>query len=55
MTHPMRQPKSTMLAVRLPTELADALRKFAEENERSVSGELRLAVKRHLEAGKVTA
>lgn len=38
------------LEVRAPAETLDRLRALARRNERSVSGEVRLAVNRHLEA-----
>lgn len=37
-----------LIAFRLPAELARELRKLAKDNDRPVSGELRLAVKAHL-------
>lgn len=41
--------------VRLPTDLAQRLRERAEAEQRSVSGEVRLAVLRHLEQAEAAA
>lgn len=38
------------LTARIPAELAEALTKLAEANERSASAEVRLALKAHVEA-----
>lgn len=38
------------LHARLPSDLLEALARRAREHERSVSGELRVAVRRHLES-----
>lgn len=38
-----------MLSLRVEHDLFEALRKLAKENHRTVSGEVRLALTRHLE------
>jgi predicted transcriptional regulator len=38
------------LTARIPADLAEALTKLAEANERSASAEVRLALKAHIEA-----
>jgi hypothetical protein len=45
-------PDETLVFVgtNVPADLANALRKLADESERSVAAELRLAIRGHLEA-----
>jgi predicted DNA-binding protein len=40
---------SDTINVRLPRELVDKLRELAERHDRSLSAELRVAVRRHIE------
>lgn len=42
------EPKVTILSAQVPVELAEALRRQAESNERSVSAEVRLALRAHV-------
>jgi len=43
------------LTVRIERETAERLAELAERNERSVSAELRLAIRRHVERGEGAA
>lgn len=45
-----RQRARSKFEVRVPAATADAIRRLAAANERTVSGEVRLALSRHIEA-----
>lgn len=47
--------KIETIGLQLPSELAEELRVRAKANERSVSAEVRLAIRAHLEAGERAA
>lgn len=41
--------ETTTIAVRIPSDLADRLEELAAENERTLSGEVRVALRAHVE------
>jgi hypothetical protein len=45
----MARTTEEVIAARVPTDVATALRELARENDRSVSGELRILLRRWLE------
>jgi predicted transcriptional regulator len=48
-TERLTETKSDFLTIRLPPDLSNRLKVLAERNERSVSGEVRLAIREYLE------
>jgi hypothetical protein len=48
-THPTPE-KTVQFTLRMPTRLVDELRRIAAREERSPSAEIRLLVRRHVEA-----
>lgn len=42
----------TVIGSHVPTDVADEITRLARENERSVSGEVRLALRRHIRTAR---
>ena len=48
----MSNPKEKTIGVRMPVDLIDETKELAEKNERKLSAEVRVAVKKHVAESK---